>query len=389
MTCLTAATSLRRQSGDDCAAGRHAAPATAEVDGASGARSARHGGLLRSASAADKGSPAPFKPAADVHHLTVAAASAGPAKNPQQGHPRQGHPRLRPAFSTLSKHYSPVKSQAPKPLTSAILAPPSPSKLPANMAASAETSRLQAELLQLHLLHRDYPATRAQWQASAKDKLRERFGKVSQESRSAAGRESAAAEGDNILALRRWACRGAGIEDKVQALDEIMTGLWTLSEPAGRYARIVRRFERWAHHVSDAEEARRHADEMLVHGHDSLFLGEVDGAWGEERASVLRKLEAWRCRLSDIDDLVASEERGAANRPAAQPSSLERMLRGAGELVHGMLAELHAMEEIEQQALAREEEWIASMIRGGDDGFIRGGDDGFDAPKAGAIWRAA
>ncbi|KAH0596287.1 hypothetical protein MHUMG1_06148 [Metarhizium humberi] len=308
----------------------------------------------------NKGPSTPAKPSVA---LPAAAAKA------------QAQPRLRPAFSTLQQHYSPAKSQAPKPLTSAIIAPPSPSKLPANIAASAETSRLQAELLQLHLLHRDAGAVQAQWHASAEAKLGARFEELGRESGRVSERERFAAESDNILALRRWARSGRyGIEDKIQSLDEILTGLWTLSEPAGRYARVVKRFERWADHMCDAEEARHDIGRMLVHGHDSLFIGELDATWREECAGLTRRLETWRARLAEIDDLPTQE--GVAT---AEASSLGRMLAGAGNLVHDMLTELHAMEEIEQLALAREDEWIERVNREGDDDI--------DTPRAGAVWR--
>jgi hypothetical protein len=44
-----------------------------------------------------------------------------------------------------------------------------------------------------------------------------------------------------------------------------------------------------------------------------------------------------------------------------------------------MLTELQVMEEIEQQALAREDEWIAQVNQEGDEDV--------DTPKAGAVWR--
>ncbi|KAK9436161.1 hypothetical protein VB005_10968 [Metarhizium brunneum] len=315
-------------------------------------------------------------------HVSMSVDNKGPSTPakpsvapPAAAAKAQAQPRLRPAFSTLQQHYSPAKSQAPKPLTSAIIAPPSPSKLPANIAASAETSRLQAELLQLHLLHRDSGAVQAQWHASAEAKLGARFEELGRESGRVSERERFAAESDNILALRRWARGGRyGIEDKIQSLDEILTGLWTLSEPAGRYARVVKRFERWADHMCDAEEARHDIGRMLVHGHDSLFIGELDATWREECAGLTRRLETWRARLAEIDDLPTQE--GVAT---AEASSLGRMLAGAGNLVHDMLTELHAMQEIEQQALAREDEWIERVNREGDDDI--------DTPRVGAVWR--
>lgn len=179
-------------------------------------------------------------------------------------------------------------------------------------------------------------------------------------------------ESDNILALRRWARSGkCGIEEKIQALDEIFTGLWTLSEPAGRYARVVRRFERWVDHMCDVEGARHDADKMLVQGQDSLFIGELDSPWREECAGLTRRLEMWNAQLAEVDDLE-----GAAS---TDMSSLERMLTGARSLVYDMLAELAAMGEIEQQALAREDEWIERVNTEGDEDI--------DTPRAGAVWR--
>jgi hypothetical protein len=303
---------------------------------------------------------------------TPAKQSAGPATAVKA----PGQLRLRPAFSTLQQQYSPAKSQAPKPLTSTILAPPSPSKLPANIAASASTNKLQAELLQLHLIHRDSHAVQLEWQVSAKVKLGSRFERLSQDSRVVSGKERAAVESDNILALRRWARSGkCGIEEKIQSLDEIFMGLWGLSEPAGRYARIVRRFERWVNDVCDAEEARHDVEKMLIHGQNSLFIGELDATWKEECASLARRLEAWRAQLAEIDDLGQMQQ----NTASGDASSLERMLSGARFLVQDMLTELQVMEEIEQQALAREDEWIAQVNQEGDEDV--------DTPKAGAVWR--
>ncbi|CAI6088751.1 unnamed protein product [Clonostachys chloroleuca] len=288
----------------------------------------------------------------------------------QQQPPQQAAPRLRPAFSTLQQHYSPAKSAAPKPLTSAILAPPSPSKLPANVAASAETSRLQTELLQLHLLHRDAAAVDADWQASAKVKLGQRFEQLVSTNREIAEQDRAAVEGLNVLVLREWGAAG-GLEERIQALDGIVNGLWTLTEAGGRYARLVRRFERWIDQVSELEEARQ-TGQMSVQksGGQALFVDELDSSWKEDLSSITRRLDGWRRQLRDIGDLPAGE--------GTQGSNLARMLEGSRALIHGTLAELSLMEDIETQILAREDVWIERMNRD---------EERDDTPGAGAIWR--
>ncbi|RBA09124.1 hypothetical protein FPRO05_06261 [Fusarium proliferatum] len=282
-------------------------------------------------------------------------------------------PRLRPAFSTLQQHYSPATSSAPKPLTSTFLAPPSPSKLPANVAASAETSRLQTELLQLHLLHRDAPTVDATWRASAQRKLGERFSELASASKQIDDQEKAEVERENILALRKWAV-GGGLEERIQILDAAIAGLWALEEPGGRYARVVRRFERWVDRMCEIEEARR-AGGALIQENDVLFIGELDSAWKDECAGLVRRLDTIKRQLDQLGDFAGDDQEG---EPKDQ-SSLHRMVEGSRELVQGMLTELAVMDDIERDAIAREDEWIERMNRD---------DELEDTPRAGAVWRA-
>lgn len=295
-------------------------------------------------------------------------SAAAPAPTTTSAAPTsKAQPRLRPAFSTLQQHYSPAKSHAPKPLTSTFLAPPSPSKLPANVAASAETGRLQSELLQLHLLHRDADAVSAEWQASAREKLGERFELLNQESRETAEEERAAREEETVLALRAWGA-GGGLEAKIQGLDAIIAGVWTLAEPGGRYARVVRRFERWLDQVSELQEARRGLGAMHRMGEgQALFVGELDTPWKDELPGLLRRLDGWRRQLAEIGE-----------PPDAADSSLCRVLRGLWESIDGMLEEVRLMEEMEQDALQSEDAWIEATNRE---------DDDYDTQQAGAIWR--
>ncbi|PNY24332.1 Uncharacterized protein TCAP_05729 [Tolypocladium capitatum] len=309
-----------------------------------------------------------------------AAPSTPVAAAPKQAQPQpQPPPRLRPAFSTLQQHYSPAKNAAPKPLTATFLAPPSPSKLPANVAASAETSKLQAELLQLHLLHREAAPVDAQWQDSARDKLGRRFARLGAESREVADRERAGVERENVLALRRWGSGGKGLEEKIQCLEDVFGGIWTLGETGGRYSRAVRRFERWMDHVRDVEDARRDTSPALLRDQDALFIGGLEAPWKDECAGITRRLEGWRAQLRDVDDQVPAGAEGESGGGGGG-ASLGRMLWGARSLVHDMLAELRLMGDMEREALAREEAWIESMNRD---------DEGDDTPGAGAVWRLA
>ncbi|KAM5351491.1 hypothetical protein ACJ41O_004214 [Fusarium nematophilum] len=297
------------------------------------------------------------------HHEKPAGAGAGTAH------------RLRPAFTTLQQHYSPAKSSAPKPLTSTFLAPPSPSKRPANVAASAETSRLQTELLQLHLLHRDATGVDAAWRASAERKLGQRFSRLAGASEKVDGRERAEIERGNVMALRKWAI-GGGLEERIQTLDAVINGVWTLGESGGRYVRVVRRFERWVDRMCEIEEARREGGALLQES-DVIFIGELDAAWKDECAGLVRRLDTLGRQLDELGRFSDEADDGD-DSAKEERSSLQRMVEGSRTLIQGMLAELNIMDEIERDALAREDEWIERMNR----------DEAADeAPRAGAIWR--
>ncbi|POS74374.1 hypothetical protein DHEL01_v207229 [Diaporthe helianthi] len=288
-------------------------------------------------------------------------------------------PRLKPAFNTLQQHYSPARNLAPKPLTSSYLAPPSPSKLPANVAISSETARLQTELLQLHLLHRDADAVAALWHASARHRLGSRFTELARGDDEVRKGEAEVEEARNLAALMAWGGGGGGeLDEKIQVLDAVLSGFWSLGEPNGRYTRVVRKFEKWVDQTRRAVKARRIAGGLgaLMDDGDVGFISELDPAWKDEVSSMARKLDSWRRQLGQLESGVSDDDQGVHLKTC----SLTRILSGCRSQVHGMLAELDLMEQIERDALAHETAWIRKMNRGGDDES--------DTPRAGAIWRA-
>ncbi|OIW33261.1 hypothetical protein CONLIGDRAFT_695711 [Coniochaeta ligniaria NRRL 30616] len=278
-------------------------------------------------------------------------------------------PLRKPAFTTLQQHFSPAKNLAPKPLTSTFLAPPSPSKLPTNIAITAETARLQTELLQLHLLHRDADAVSRQWEASARQKLGEKFARVAAEEERVRGGEGRMVEAVNAAAIRAWGRgRGKELEERVGLLDGVVTAVWGVGEKGGRYPRVVRRFERWAEGVRDVMLAR----ERVRGGGEVVFVGDLDGSWKEDCAGLVR-------RLGECRDTLGFLGRGEGDAVQGGESSLGRILRGVETLVDDMLAELELMLDIEREAVRGENEWVRGLNRSA-------GED--DTPRAGAIWRA-
>ncbi|KAK6952884.1 hypothetical protein Daesc_005181 [Daldinia eschscholtzii] len=327
---------------------------------------------------------------------TRAKSQSNPIAPSQQQQQQQQPSQSRPAFNTHQQHYSPAKSLAPKPLTSTFLAPPSPSKLPANVAISAETSRLQTELLQLSLLHRDAAAVDSEWRSSAREKLGARFARLVADNEALVKLERHGVEARNIAALVRWGKSssgnsnsngrsGLGLEEKIQILDEVLNGVWQLGEPGGRYQRVVASFEAWAERMASIISAQRSGDvDGLIAGGEVRFLGDLDRTWARDCESLLRKLEGWRAALRDLGDVDGHDSYDSRD-PALPDSGLARMVGGARALVQDMLAELKVMGEIERDAARTENEWITRMNKA-----IEDEDD--DTPAARAyvpLWKLA
>ncbi|RDL40716.1 Uncharacterized protein BP5553_00695 [Venustampulla echinocandica] len=274
----------------------------------------------------------------------------------------------RPAFSTLQHHFSPAKNLAPKPHPAAFLAPPSPSKLPSNIAISAETAKLQNELLQLHILHKDAAVIANEWRASAKKKLGASFHEVVRRNDMLVQSEVDETAKVNAVALKKWqedSTPGWGLEERIQILDEVVTGVWNMGEPGGKHARLVRKFERWLSRCQGTLAARERDDG--VGDDDMIFLEELDKSWKDECLNLGRRLESWRDHLEQLGSL----ENG---------SSLATMVDNCWKLIKGMLMELSVMAQIERDAMQREVDWTRSM---NDD--ISDEEDG--RPVAGACWR--
>ncbi|KAH9222846.1 hypothetical protein DL95DRAFT_145285 [Leptodontidium sp. 2 PMI_412] len=284
--------------------------------------------------------------------------------------PPGADPQLRrQAFSTYQQHFSPAKNLAPKPHPAAFLAPPSPSKLPSNIAISAETAKLQNELLQLHLLHRDAAQVEREWKASAKRKLGARFHSVVDKNEELVHLEVEETGKINALALKKWQDMGTpgwGLDEKIQVLDEVVTGVWNLGESGGKYSRVVRKFERWFRRCQDILEMR--ATDEGLDGDEVVFLEEMDRGWKDDCLGLGRKLETWRDQLREL------------GTPDEKGSSLSVVVNGTRDLVRGMLAELGAMAQIERDAMRMEVDWIKSM----NDDIL---DDDTNTP-AGPIWRS-
>jgi hypothetical protein len=127
----------------------------------------------------------------------------------------------------------------------------------------------------------------------------------------------------------------------------VITGMWSMGESGGKYARIVRRFERWMHTVVDIHHGREKG--RLLDGDEVMLIEEIDGSWGDDCRVQARKLEEWRDKLADLGEVEVK-------------SSLATTLGGCRALIKGMLEELDIMRRIEKEVMISEQDWIKEMI---------------------------
>ncbi|KAK4175225.1 hypothetical protein QBC36DRAFT_379515 [Triangularia setosa] len=288
--------------------------------------------------------------------------------------------RVKPEFTTHQQHFSPLKNPGlAKPLTSAILAPPSPSKLPGNVAISAETARLQTELLQLSLLHSSAGEVKRQWEDSAYNKLREKFERVVEQEKEVLKLENRSVESKAVKELLDWGKGRGGLEERVRVLDEVLGSIWALTEPythnhkGGRYIRLVKQFERWLNGAEQILSSRARGE---TEG-EELIAG-IGQDWKEEIGSLSRKIHSIRQDLYGV--LEGHETKGDGDG-----KNLRRVLTGTRELVEGMVQEVEIMEVVEGEVREREMEWVRGVNRA-DEG---GGGAGLEKKRrAGAVWRA-
>lgn len=207
---------------------------------------------------------------------------------------------------------------------------------------------MQAELLQLHLLHKDSAGVDCQWHESAKSKLNVNFTSVVATQKDLLDEEAAQQKDINAEAFKVWAesiVPGWGLEERCQVLEEVLTGVWSLSEGGGKYLRLVRKFERWIAKVEGILNARQTGDG------NADFVEGLDKGWNEDCAVLLRKLERWKGRMKELGD----------NNEAFGKSSVGAVVRGARALVEGMEEEISMMGRIQREAVEREDAWMRAQ----------------------------
>jgi hypothetical protein len=204
-----------------------------------------------------------------------------------------------------------------------------------------------------------------EWKASAKQKLGSKFQDVVARNDALVQLEVVETANVNAAALKRWrddASMGWGLDERIQALDEVVNGVCNLGEGDGKYARVVRKFERWLNRSQNTLASRENGIEE-----DVVFLEGLGHLWTDECLNINRKLSSWNQILRNLGGLDKT-------------SSLGRIVEGYRVLVVGMLEEMKVMSHIEKTFMEREKNWIKGLND-------EESDDG-DGTPAGACWRA-
>ena len=156
-----------------------------------------------------------------------------------------------------------------------------------------------------------------------------------------------------------------GFEDRIQILDEAIAGLWNLSDPGGKYSRVVRRFEKWMQGVMEVQDRIEKGD--LLDDGEVVFVEELENQWRDELRSQSRKVENLKDKLDDLGEVEGK-------------SSLAMVVNGCRALAKGMMMELDTMKRTQNEVVRAEQDWIRGMIEVEDEEEMRS--------NAGAVWRS-
>lgn len=277
---------------------------------------------------------APTHRAANIAPKTRDAGKEGPKKQP------------RPAFSTLQQHYTPRK--VGKALTSTFLHPSAPEVGPNTI--SADVASLQAELLQLHLLHEASARTNKEWELSAMENLRDHFNHATNLHKIMRAEEMQGLEERNLRALRDWTSgqTHCSLTEHIQILSGPLQELPSLVDSEGRFGRLIEQFETWIMWADEVSAARLLEAEMNRPSLESVeALGD---SWKAENAALTRKLTSY------------SSDLGRLTQPASG-SSIAIVVASCQQLVDGLLNELQIMRKIELDIVAREQTWVEAGLK--------------------------
>jgi hypothetical protein len=254
-------------------------------------------------------------------------------------------PFKRPAFSTLQQHYSPRKNSAPKPASSTLIHPPS--AVDVNSALPLDIQFLQARLLQLSILHRDFSTTQQAWEDDAKVKLQKKFDVVAQQCDIVQSQERDVRKNINIHVLQEWGAGDSGLlAENVRLFSSVVQEVLCLVETDGRVQQVLDVFEAWIEYVDNIWSTRHISP---ASSGETEFIDSLGEAWRSECRALMRRLGA----LGRVLDGLEKPGEG---------SSLSALMQGAGDLRKGAVEELGTVLKLEGDIVLKEGAWVTQAV---------------------------
>ena len=244
----------------------------------------------------------------------------------------------RPTFSTFQQHFSPKKVANPLQVPSTTLGTDEFGAHQHQM--SAEDTRLQTELLQLHLLHTSSKGVSKDWENSAEQGLRRRFEYVASKYRALIEDEHLAQTSINQATLQELAKGGPAttVEDNIQCLSMLLQESLALTEEHGRHTRLYESFNRWLETAAN-----------MLQSPTMSFSDGLGENWKAEHAALTRKLTGMSRDADQLPD-------------QSNDSSIAVVTLACKNLVNGMLDELRTMLGVEADVFKREQSGINEQL---------------------------
>lgn len=251
----------------------------------------------------------------------------------------------RPGFTTLQQHFTPKKGL--KATTTSLLR--SSLKQFGADVLSPEIITLQTELMQMHVLHRSACAVESQWERSARLVFRQRFENLIGQYTRISKEEHVAQERLNLLALAGWCQDNSNLQlaEKAQVLSQTIQDVQIMTDPGGKFTRVVAVFENWFEWSSRLLQSRE--EKQLATGQEVEFIQDLGDGWKAEIAVLERKLTFTARELGRLGS-------------AREGSSLAFILTSLGKMITAMQDEIASIRIVETQILTQEQAWVARLL---------------------------
>ncbi|KAL3705616.1 hypothetical protein TMatcc_009289 [Talaromyces marneffei ATCC 18224] len=263
----------------------------------------------------------------------------------------------RPQFTTYQQSFSPKKETL---RTAAADDRKNAGKSVVGSELPTETSALQAEFLQLYLLHSSSLQQNAEWKSGAERQLRDKYNDVAASYRTILDEERHVQEQLNLEALYDWSVESASLADHNHIFQEEIQNFSRVTQEvadmtadgAGRYALVVQVFEHWLDRVEYIQQSRENQDD----DGDPQYIDSLGSVWRNEVDDLTNKAELCLRELSKMTIFVIDENAFCEKHGS---SALVQIARKHRDILAAMIDELKSMRTVELETVNLEQAWIA------------------------------